>query len=365
MDFSPLRALLAPLWLPTVATQAKSFRDNPVIGSRRLNAWGLHTARVSLAYRMAQSRRERLADTIAPADRTAFERDGFIVRHPFLPQDEFTRLREAVLRYQAEAREMVQGDTVTRRIGLDAAALAALPEVARLLRRADWRQPIRYVGSFDQEPLVYIQTILSQARAGARDPQTRLHADTFHPSVKAWLFLTDVAEDGGPFVYVPGSHRLTPARLAWERRRCLEATRLDDKYSACGSLRIAREELAALGLGEPRTFAVPANTLVIADTFGFHARGPSARPCTRVELWAYSRRNPFLPWTGFAPLSWAPLAARRIGWLWALLDLREKLGLRRNPWRRAGVVRPGAACMRPAPAAEAEGGCRPRLFGGR
>ncbi len=31
-----------------------------------------------------------------------------------------------------------------------------------------------------------------------------------------------------------------------------------------------------MGLPEPRIFAVPANTLVVADTFGFHARGPAS-----------------------------------------------------------------------------------------
>ena len=45
------------------------------------------------------------------------------------------------------------------------------------------------------------------------DPQTDLHIDTFHPTVKAFYFLTDVADDEGPFVYVPGSHRLTDARF--------------------------------------------------------------------------------------------------------------------------------------------------------
>jgi hypothetical protein len=36
--------------------------------------------------------------------------------------------------------------------------------------------------------------------------------------MKAWLFLDDVALEDGPFADVAGSHRLTPARLAWEER---------------------------------------------------------------------------------------------------------------------------------------------------
>ena len=38
-----------------------------------------------------------------------------------------------------------------------------------------------------------------------------------------------------------------------------------------GSFRITEDELRAMGLPEPRVFAVPANALVVADTFGFHA----------------------------------------------------------------------------------------------
>ncbi len=112
---------------------------------------------------------------------------------------------------------MLQGDTITRRIAVDPEFIAAVPEMKALLKNPDWRGLNRYVGSFDQEPLTYVQTILSHVRNARPDPQTDLHTDTFHPTVKAFYFLTDVAEDEGPFVYVPGSHRLTPERLAWER----------------------------------------------------------------------------------------------------------------------------------------------------
>ena len=75
-----------------------------------------------------------------------------------------------------------------------------------------------------------------------------------------------------------------------------------------GSFRIEPDELAALGLPAPRAFAVPANTLIVADTYGFHARGPSAGRSVRVEVWAYGRRSPFIPWTSFDPWSGAALA---------------------------------------------------------
>jgi hypothetical protein len=40
----------------------------------------------------------------------------------------------------------------------------------------------------------------------------------------------------------------------------------------------------------------------VADTFGFHARGQSAAPSLRVEVWGFGPRNPFLPWTSLDPL---------------------------------------------------------------
>ncbi|MNP39733.1 Phytanoyl-CoA dioxygenase (PhyH) [compost metagenome] len=136
------------------------------------------------------------------------------------------------------------------------------------------------------------------AASADQDPQTRLHADTFHPTAKAWLFLDDVEEDQGPFSYVPGSHRLTPERLAWEYRQSLDAARSPEQMHREGSLRIDEPQLAALGLPPPRRFAVPANTLVVADTSGFHARCASHKASHRVEIYASLRRNPFLPWRG-------------------------------------------------------------------
>ncbi len=153
---------------------------------------------MKLAHDLAWSRRRRLAHLMSPEDRAAFDRDGYIAKRDFLPPDVFARLKDEVMNFRAAAREMVQGDTITRRMALDGAARKAMPTVDQLLARKDLGGMMRYAGSFDQEPLFYIQTILSHVKDAAPDPQTNFHSDTFHPSLKAWFFLTDVAEDEGP-----------------------------------------------------------------------------------------------------------------------------------------------------------------------
>ncbi|RYY79846.1 MAG: phytanoyl-CoA dioxygenase [Moraxellaceae bacterium] len=332
--------LKAPLWTLALATGAKSFVDNPVLGNTLFNQAGLHVWRVELAAQLAARRRAKLAKLLSAEDAQFFNQNGFILKENFLPNDAFAQLEQELLSTELAARETLQGNTVTRRIPLDYQSLPQLPQTRQLIAQPALQHLLNYVGSCQLQPMLYVQSILSQVRKAKADPQTSLHADTFHSSVKAWLFLTDVLEDEGPFVYVPGSHQLTPARLHWEKQRSIGAATAD-RMSARGSFRISEAELEQLGLPKPKAFAVRKNTLVVADTFGFHARGKSVRPSTRIEVWAYARRNPFLPWTGFDPSALPFLKDKIIPLYWWALDELEKRQWRKNPWRPVGRLRAG------------------------
>jgi hypothetical protein len=270
--------------------------------------------------------------------REQFDRDGFVVIPNAIPAAEFAKLKATLLETAFESRSQQQGDTITRRIPVG-------PEVRRvaslggLLDNENWRALLAYVATARTVPLYYIQTIFGGIAKGPPDPQIELHSDTFHPSLKAWLFLTDVEEEGRPLTYVAGSHRLTPRRLEWERQKSIDVMRTGDRLSQRGSLRIGPDELGRLGLPKPTIFCVPANTLVIADTCGFHARAESDRPSARVELWAYCRRNPFLPWVTPGPLSVPALASRQMDWLYRIVDILERFGLKKQHWRPVGLRR--------------------------
>ena len=127
--------------------------------------------------------------------------------------------------------------------------------------------------------------------------------------------------------------------MARGHRTNLAARHSADAEIRQGSFRIDHAELRGLGLPEPQAFAVPANTLVVADTFGFHARGPSTRRSLRVEVWAYGRRSPFIPWPGLDPWTQRGLARRSLlGW--RLGDGLERAGFKPHRWRERDGVSP-------------------------
>jgi hypothetical protein len=342
---SALRWLLLPWWLAQVFSGEKSFWPNPILGSLMLNRRGFAIWRGRLALRMTERRRQRLESLISEADRNAFARDGYVLKRDLLPAQTFAALTAEIRQLTATAGEFKEGDAITRRIPLTPELVRRLPACRALLAHPAFRGLTRYVGSFDAEPLVFIQTIFTQTGGAEIDPQTSMHIDTFHPTMKAWLFLEDVAEEDGPFTYAPGSHRRTPRREVWERRLSLRASDPKTRKKG-GAFRITKSEMAALRSAKPKRFPVPANTLVVADTYGFHARRPSARPSMRLEIWAYSRGNPFTPWTrlGLTPARLRTGRAAAIGF--GLMELRRRLGMPVAGFRLAAEVSPGAP---PAP----------------
>lgn len=199
-----------------------------------------------------------------------------------------------------------------------------------------------YVAGRAGEPHAFIQTVIAEPASGGRDPQTAMHADTFHATAKYWLFLHDVGEEDGPFIYTPGSHRLTPERLEWEYEQSLGARDETRRHHALGSFRIGPAQAKALGYGEPRRVAVPGNTLVVADTYGFHSRAPSDRPTVRTEIHGNLRRNPFLPWNGLDAQALPGIRGRQVDLYLGFADWKSRRSGKPHLWKDVGEVRADA-----------------------
>jgi len=156
-----------PIYVLQLFTGAKSFRDNPIIGSTLLNRLGLHVL-------------------------------------------SFDSLNQEVRSmHEVEVRQCIQGDTLTQRVLLNDKVLASAPECTQLLNSAKFHKRMKYTAARNSSPIYYVQNVRSNARDADADPQRHLHSDTFHATMKAWFFLDDVGDHNGPFTYVPGSHKLT------------------------------------------------------------------------------------------------------------------------------------------------------------
>jgi Phytanoyl-CoA dioxygenase (PhyH) len=330
----PRHWLRWPLWLLSPLGSGHDFRHNPVIGSPLLNRLGLHICRLLLARAMTGWRRLLLRGLVSPSLRADFHRDGFIQVAGLLSRAEFEKVRREVRAAEGEVRECIQGDTLTHRLLLDHTTLRQMPALRALLGHPVFAGAVRYAGASNSVPLHYIQSIRNGVREGRPDPQKVLHSDTFHPTVKAWFFLEDVSAEQGPFTYVPGSHRLDGARLRWEYRRSCIAAALRDGYSEKGSFRVEASELPALGLPSPRSFPVPANTLIVADTSGMHCRGQAVPGSRRLEIWAYSRLNPFNPWPGIDSALRGRLYTALLRRKWERLDRQAAARGEVSSWHR-------------------------------
>jgi len=315
----------------------KSFCDNAALGNARLNRLGLHVFRAWLADRMARLRRLLLARSVPANVRKEYEKNGFVIREGFLSVAAFEGVRREVFESDWPIHEMQQGSARTRKVFLDLATLAnSHPNLFQLLSNKDLLAQIRYVAGTGGEPLFSIQHVICEA-GQQTDPQMMLHQDTFHSTAKAWLYLENVPEDGCPFSYVPGSHIRSRQRLRWEYVQSQRARLHPVLYHARGSFRASLEDIKGLGLQDPVRFAVPANTLIIGDTSGFHARSPTfEKTVHRIEIYASLRRNPFLPWTGLDFFSLPFIRNNQGTWVIGLMTFLARPGWLKMPWKKTG-----------------------------
>jgi len=115
-----------------------------------------------------------------------------------------------------------------------------------------------------------------------------LHADTHYPTLKAWLYLNDIDQSNGAFVYAPGSHRMTRHRLRYEYDASIRVARSkqDGSWNLVPYGHIRGMNADELSTVVQKPICGKANTLVIANTSGYHRRGEFTgnRPRATIHL---------------------------------------------------------------------------------
>lgn len=301
----------------SIFTNKKGFEDY-WLGNHFLNKMDLHVKRVKMADR-ANGIRRALAFADDNEWSRLFVKNGFVAVPDFLPKAEFAQLAEYVKNCIEESKvespilppsgrgfgkkvsfkggfDRYDGGTLNRFLEID---LSETSPIDPFMKSEMLNSLCKVVSgsSFDKQKLQIYLNVNGEENTNP-DLQKLLHRDSFHNVLKYWYFLEDVEPNDGPFAYVPGSHIMTTERLAWERKKALQACGVVKKengknYPRSGSFRIDDVDLAQLGLPQAESIVVPANTLVLADTNGFHRRGDAKIGTHRMALYGWKRPWPF------------------------------------------------------------------------
>ena len=152
-------------------------------------------------------------------------------------------------------------------------------------------------------PSAILERLTRNLEVDQLDIMTLLHSDHYYPVFKAWFYLEDVKSNGAPFTYVKKSHKVSWPRLVYEyklsnatARRMRDKSQQESGSQALSGKSFANQTTQPVAVDNKITTtdkfyeislieAIPttkenicsvccqANTLVLANTYGFHARG--------------------------------------------------------------------------------------------
>ncbi|MBL7714971.1 MAG: phytanoyl-CoA dioxygenase family protein [Bdellovibrionales bacterium] len=228
---------------------------------------------------------------------SALEQNGYVVIENFLPQEDFQRLREEFKASfnpdNADIRNRVSGKNLIEEIDVLESNQQSYALSRRLFLMSETIRKIVQWAAHKKIrlPMACIMQRLSIESYKDKknvilhqsedfDAETILHQDASLPIYKAWLYLDDVGTEDGAFVYAPKSNRLTFERLKYEYRRSCQLMKmqmgrtdeLPKENLYLGRYVPSPADRKALGI-EEKSMTGKANTLVIANTLGFHRRG--------------------------------------------------------------------------------------------
>ena len=275
-------------------TFLRIFSTQKLIKNKFLNKAGLQLFRIRLASLIYNLRKERNFPEIVD-EYNAYKRDGIIQIDNFLDQEHFENVR-------IEARRVVEDgiwDTV-REDGPNIIYIRKIqnlkeedyPNIYKFLKNQKLNQLFQAVEKrkfdlYKGEATLQVQYLVQGEDTPSHDPETELHADTFFNTNKSWLYLDDVNLENGPFVFVRKSQNINV------KDRMQKEYKFSLNMKTKGSRRVFKEELEVADLQE-EVFTCPKNTLVLANTFGYHRRARGVNGYDRLTIAISARSNPFL-----------------------------------------------------------------------
>ena len=119
------------------------------------------------------------------------------------------------------------------------------------------------------------------------DANAKWHVDNYHDTHKAWLYLTDVKKENGPFNYLSGSAKFNFKRLYWEYINSVKSL-INKSYvpfsleKNSNSFKLDKLEMEC-----------NKNDFLVANTHGYHKRGYAQINQIRDAVSFFTRENPY------------------------------------------------------------------------
>jgi len=238
---------------------------------------GLH------AFRMVMARH---AERLRTPGVEQFDTEGILMYENFCSEEDHAQIKSEIEQFPlAENKQNFNTyDQLIRRSGLKKLVLGS--RLFELCAEAAHRKNKDKAAWDHFEHTTYIQRLVNEPGNG--DIQKVCHSDVFYPCVKYWYFPDAVEEDQGPFLFARNSVELNYDRLDFHYTQSVEVVkdtwdRRRNKGHGEGSFRAIGDDLEKMNLKlEPIT--CKPNTLVIANTSGFHCRGDAKQRHIRSAL---------------------------------------------------------------------------------
>lgn len=266
------------------AYEKKFFSGYYVVESRLAKIFGAQVFRYVLAALSLSIRRLIYSNNLTPLDMT-FKKLGICTIEEFLTKEqarlvnaEFNKKLEAPTNSFDDESTVVKRSTIEDFSSIPSVAEHILnnPQVVELVQNAEGR---KYdIGH------TWVDIVCS-GDIEIGDSQKVLPTDNFYATHKMWYFLDEVTLEHGPLIVTPGTSRFSLLRATFEYINSLSyqsqnvAWRPSQRWQNILKLR-------------PEPVTVAANTLVIADTHGFHRRGDSVAGMERRQIHFRVRINP-------------------------------------------------------------------------
>jgi len=272
------------------------YSDEKIIMDVGLNKKGLHIYRTLLSRRIDQYRRRVYSQNHEKINE--WEENGIIIVPNFLENDEYDKIKSKLNMNQNFHLDLSSNVEFQKLITMTAGAPSTIMTLGSETIEFDKIDP--------------------------NEEQYHLHSDTFQPCIKVFYYINDIQENEGSFCFVKGSTRVENKNfLKWlyeSSCKSLDDTSDDvydilpyklnsDTFDTWGkpvkctfSPRLGRKltdeqlnvKLNAMDLPNMTPVLGKGNTLVIADTSGFHRRERAKQGVVRTTLRSGQRFNPFM-----------------------------------------------------------------------